>query len=92
MPTNLLGLVTQLLHASRPNPCGVAAVAETRPARRRAIGAIGFGLALVFVTWLPLGIYDIVPFALALHGESSLRMHGAVAVACLLLAAWGFWD
>lgn len=65
---------------------------ETRRSRRRAIGTIAFGMALVFVAWLPLGVYEIVPFALMLHGESSLRTHGAAAVGCLLIAAWGFWD
>ena len=59
---------------------------------RRTIGGCAFALALVFIGWLPLGIYEIVPFVLELSGESSLRLHTAAAVACLMVAAWGFWE
>jgi hypothetical protein len=60
--------------------------------RRRAIGALSFAMAMVFIAWLPLGLFDIVPFAFALRGESELRTHGAAAVIFLLVAAWGFWE
>jgi len=49
-------------------------------------------LGLVFVVWLPAGIFDIVPFVLGFPGESSIRVHAAAAVACLMVAAWGFWN
>lgn len=63
-----------------------------RHGRRRAIGALSFATALVFIAWLPLGLFDVVPFVISLPGESALRTHGAAAVACLLVAAWGFWE
>ncbi|MEO5691575.1 MAG: hypothetical protein ABIQ72_00490 [Usitatibacter sp.] len=49
-------------------------------------------MALAFIAWLPLGIFQIVPFVLALPGETSLRVHAAAAVGSLMVAAWGFWD
>lgn len=67
-------------------------MAEARPSRRRAVGVVAFSMALLFIAWLPLGVFDIVPFALSLYGESALRTHGAAAVVCLMVAAWGFWD
>lgn len=60
--------------------------------RRRTVARAAFALALVFVGWLPLGIVEVVPFALAWPGESSLRLHAAAAVFFLLVAAWGFWE
>ena len=51
-----------------------------------------FALALLLVVWLPLGLFDILPFVLELPGESSLRLHAAAAVTCLMVAAWGFWE
>ena len=59
---------------------------------QRSIGACAFALALVFIVWLPLGIFNVVPFVIELPGESSLRLHTAAAIACLLVAAWGFWE
>ncbi len=59
---------------------------------QRPIGAVAFVLALVFIAWLPLGIFDLVPFVIALPGQSSLRLHAAAAVASLMVAAWGFWE
>ena len=56
------------------------------------IGAVAFLLALVFIVWLPLGILHVVPLVLHLPGETSLRVHAAAAVGCLVVAAWGFWD
>ena len=48
-------------------------------------------LALGFIGWLPLGVLNVVPFVLELPGEPSVRVHAAVAVGCLFVAAWGFW-
>jgi hypothetical protein len=59
---------------------------------QRVMGGCAFALALVFTVWLPLGIFNVVPFVLELPGESSLRVHAAAAVGCLMIAAWGFWD
>jgi hypothetical protein len=53
---------------------------------------VAFVLAIGFVAWLPAGLLQIVPFVLSLPGESGLRVHAAAAVACLLVAAWGFWN
>ena len=58
---------------------------------RRTVGTIAFTLAVVFVAWLPLGILHVVPFVLALPGESALRVHAAAAVGSFMIAAWGFW-
>ena len=58
---------------------------------RRRIGRGAFLLGLLFIGWLPMGILDIVPFVLQLPGEPSIRVHAAAAVACLIVAAWGFW-
>lgn len=60
--------------------------------RRRRVGALAFLLGLAFVLWLPLGVLGWVPFVFSLSGESSLRVHGAAAVLCLLVAAWGYWE
>ncbi len=59
---------------------------------RRTIGRVAFVLAIGFIVWLPAGLLGVVPFVLSLPGESSLRVHAAAAVACLLIAAWGFWN
>ncbi|MCX7064317.1 MAG: hypothetical protein NT024_07065 [Proteobacteria bacterium] len=59
---------------------------------RRSIARAALVLGGVFVVWLPAGILDVVPFVLELPGESSIRVHAAAAVACLMVAAWGFWN
>lgn len=59
---------------------------------RRTIGAGSFALALASVSWLLLGMFNWVPLVLQLPGESLLRTHATAAVACLMVAAWGFWD
>lgn len=58
---------------------------------RRTIAIGSLVLALILAAWLPLGIFGIVPFVLELPGESMLRTHAGAAVACLIVAAWGFW-
>lgn len=59
---------------------------------KTCVGRCAFALALVFIVWLPLGIFNFLPFVLDLPGESSLRLHAAAAVTCLMVAAWGFWE
>jgi hypothetical protein len=59
---------------------------------RRQIAVCALSLALLLIAWLPLGIANVVPFVIELPGESSLRLHAAAAVVCLLVAAWGFWE
>ena len=59
---------------------------------RRRMGTGALALGLLFGAWLPLGLFHVVPFVLELAGETALRTHAAAAVACLLVAAWGFWD
>lgn len=59
---------------------------------QRRIAVCALTLALLFIAWLPLGIAGVVPFVIELPGESSLRLHAAAAVVCLLVAAWGFWE
>ena len=59
---------------------------------RRRIGFGAFALAIPLIAWLPLGAFGVLPFLLALPGESQLRVHGAAAVGCLMVAAWGFWE
>jgi 2-polyprenyl-6-hydroxyphenyl methylase/3-demethylubiquinone-9 3-methyltransferase len=77
-----------------PQPGAVASAAP--PLRsgpwQLQIGRLGFIVSLFLIAWLPLGILDIVPFILDLPGESKVRVHAAAAIACLLLAAWGFWN
>lgn len=58
---------------------------------RRTIGMYSLALSLVFILWLPLGVLTVVPLLLQIPGESALRTHAGVTVACLMVAAWGFW-
>ena len=65
----------------------------SRPKKmRRSIGALSFAAALIFTAWLPLGIFDVVPFLLHLPGESLVRAHAGAAVLSYMIAAWGFWE
>lgn len=59
---------------------------------RQTIGRVAFVLAIGFIVWLPAGLLGLVPFVLSLPNESSLRMHAAAAVACLLIAASAYWN
>ena len=59
---------------------------------QRLMGGAALSLAVIFITWLPLGVMEIVPFVLEFPGESRVRLHAAAAVLCLLVAAWGFWE
>ena len=59
---------------------------------RRRTGAGALALGLLLGAWLPLGLFHVVPFIFELAGETALRTHAAAAVACLLVAAWGFWE
>ena len=58
---------------------------------RRRMATSSLVLALMFIAWLPLGLFEVVPFILELPGESLLRTHAGAAVFFLLVAAWGFW-
>lgn len=58
---------------------------------RRRIGMGSFALGLAFIVWLALGILRLVPLLLEIPGESLVRTHAAIAVACLLVGAWGYW-
>jgi hypothetical protein len=53
---------------------------------------VAFVLAIGFIVWLPAGMLGVVPFVLSLPNESSLRVHASAAVACLLIAAWAYWN
>jgi hypothetical protein len=59
---------------------------------RRTIGRAAILFAIVFTAWLPAGILDLVPFVFLLPGHSGLRSHAGAAVACLLVAAWAYWN
>lgn len=74
------------------NHADALTMATRRATWQRAIGACAFVLALVCIAWLPLAVFDIVPFVIAWPGQSSLRLHAGAAVACLMVAAWGFWE
>ncbi len=49
-------------------------------------------MAIIGIIWIPLGIFEIVPLLLKLPGESAVRTHAGVAVACLLLSSWCYWE
>jgi hypothetical protein len=59
---------------------------------RRSIGRAAILLAIVFTAWLPAGLLGLVPFVFLLPGQSGLRSHAGAAVACLLVAAWAYWN
>lgn len=59
---------------------------------RHRTGVSALALGLLFVVWLPLGLFHVVPFVFKLAGETALRTHAGAAVACLMVAAWGFWE
>ena len=86
-PTNLL------LKKPLPGTSTHGSGGSGRKARfRRVAGVVGGVLAIVFMAWLPLGILGVVPFALVIPGESALRTHAGIAVACLLATAWACWE
>lgn len=73
-------------------PTSPMADARHRLERMRGfIGASAFATALILIAWLPLGVLDIVPFVLSIPGMGPLRAHAGAAIACLLVAALGFW-
>lgn len=67
-------------------------MARRRRGLREVIGAGALALATALVAWLSLGMLNVVPLVLQLPGESLLRTHAAASVACLLVAAWAFWE
>lgn len=58
---------------------------------RRVLATTAFVVSILLIVWLLLGVLHIVPFVLSLPGTSELRVHAGATVACLLVAAWGFW-
>lgn len=58
---------------------------------RHRIGSCSLALGLGFIVWLTLGMLRLVPLLFQIPGESLLRTHAAMAVACLLVGAWGYW-
>ena len=59
---------------------------------RFKIGFVAALSAFFFAAWLPLGIFEIIPFVFQIPGESLLRSHAGLAVGALMAAAWGFWE
>ncbi len=59
---------------------------------RILIARVALLVGMVSIAWLAAGALQLVPLVLSLPGESSIRVHAAVTVACLLLAAWGYWN
>jgi hypothetical protein len=59
---------------------------------RRNAGTVAFSFAVLFMVWLPLGFFEIVPFVVNLPNETGLRSHAGLAIASLLVAALCFWE
>jgi hypothetical protein len=70
---------------NKERPCNTP-IQPSRRLRRRTASCL-FLLALLFTAWLPLGLVNALPFIFEWPGESSLRLHAAAAVGCLMLAA-----
>jgi hypothetical protein len=69
-------------------------MADTNRRHERTRGWVAisvFATALLLIAWLPLGVLKIVPFVLSIPGTDPLRAHAGAAIACLLVAALGFW-
>ena len=64
------------------------------PSRPWRKGFARFALILgsLSMLWLGAGAFGLFPLVLSLPGESSVRVHAAVTIACLLAAAWGYWN
>ena len=62
------------------------------PPSRKLIARSAFLLGSVSLIWLAAGTLEIVPLYFSLPGESPVRVHAAVTVGCLLVAAWGYWN
>lgn len=59
---------------------------------RKLIARSALLLGSLSSIWLAAGAVEFVPLLLSLPGESGVRVHAAVTIGCLLLAAWGYWD
>jgi len=59
---------------------------------KRKIGITALFLASLAVTWLLLGMLNIVPFLIELPQETSIRAHASLAVIFLLIGSWAFWN
>lgn len=69
-------------------------MAETHRRHERMRGWVAtsaFVTGVILIAWLPLGVLKIVPFVLSIPGTDPLRAHAGAAIACLLVAALGFW-
>ena len=59
---------------------------------KRKIGKVAFGLGIVALIWLLLGMINVVPFLIELEQETSIRAHASLAVVFLLIGSWAFWN
>lgn len=59
---------------------------------RKGLARFALILGSLSMLWLVAGTFGFLPFVLSLPGESSVRVHAAVTIACLLVAAWGYWN
>lgn len=59
---------------------------------RVVIARVAALLGVVSALWLVAGLVAWVPLVFSLPGESHVRVHAAITVASLLVAAWGYWD
>ena len=73
---------------NKEQPCSTP-IPQSRLLRRRTAAGM-FLLAMLFTAWLPLGLLNVLPFVFEWSGESSLRLHAAAAVGCLMLAALAY--
>jgi len=58
---------------------------------RKTFGKICFVISILASIWLILGMLNIIPLLIKIHGETDIRAHASLAVFFLICAAWGFW-
>jgi hypothetical protein len=58
---------------------------------RKTFGKVCFVLSIIASLWLILGMLNVIPFLLVIHGETDVRAHASLAVFFLICSAWGFW-
>lgn len=59
---------------------------------KRKIGITALILGLMALTWLILGMINVVPFLIELPQETSIRAHASLTVIFLLIGSWAFWN
>ena len=59
---------------------------------KKNIGKISIALAFIAAVWLLLGMLNVVPLVFKLPNETYVRSHASLAVICLLIASWAFWN